>query len=94
MANTTVGAQIHQPLNANRGLAPQITFNLMIAQGGGSIIHTSSGWGILGGDKAAAYCAAKAAVRGFTETLSIELKGTHIGVSSGSTGSSAFHSPR
>ncbi|HET6266302.1 MAG TPA: SDR family NAD(P)-dependent oxidoreductase, partial [Acidobacteriota bacterium] len=31
----------------------------MIERGKGSIIHTSSGWGIQGGDKAAAYCAAK-----------------------------------
>ena len=31
----------------------------MIERGSGSIIHTSSGWGIQGGDKAAAYCAAK-----------------------------------
>lgn len=31
----------------------------MIEQGSGSIIHTSSGWGILGGNDAAAYCAAK-----------------------------------
>jgi NAD(P)-dependent dehydrogenase (short-subunit alcohol dehydrogenase family) len=31
----------------------------MIERGSGSIIHTSSGWGILGGEKAAAYCAAK-----------------------------------
>jgi len=31
----------------------------MIERGSGSIIHTSSGWGILGGDRAAAYCAAK-----------------------------------
>ena len=31
----------------------------MIRQGSGSIIHTSSGWGILGGNDAAAYCAAK-----------------------------------
>ena len=31
----------------------------MIKQGSGSIIHTSSGWGILGGNDAAAYCAAK-----------------------------------
>ena len=31
----------------------------MIEQGSGSIIHTSSGWGILGGNEAAAYCAAK-----------------------------------
>ncbi len=31
----------------------------MIEQGSGSIIHTSSGWGILGGNEAASYCAAK-----------------------------------
>lgn len=31
----------------------------MIERGCGSIIHNSSGWGILGGEKAAAYCAAK-----------------------------------
>lgn len=31
----------------------------MIERGAGSIIHNSSGWGILGGEKAAAYCAAK-----------------------------------
>jgi NAD(P)-dependent dehydrogenase (short-subunit alcohol dehydrogenase family) len=31
----------------------------MIDRGSGSIIHNSSGWGILGGEKAAAYCAAK-----------------------------------
>jgi NAD(P)-dependent dehydrogenase (short-subunit alcohol dehydrogenase family) len=31
----------------------------MIEQGGGSIIHCSSGWGLVGGAKAVAYCAAK-----------------------------------
>jgi NAD(P)-dependent dehydrogenase (short-subunit alcohol dehydrogenase family) len=31
----------------------------MIERGSGSIIHNSSGWGIQGGDRAAAYCAAK-----------------------------------
>jgi len=31
----------------------------MIERGSGNIIHTSSGWGILGGEEAAAYCAAK-----------------------------------
>ena len=31
----------------------------MIRQGRGSIIHNSSGWGIVGGDHAVAYCAAK-----------------------------------
>jgi len=31
----------------------------MIRRGRGSIIHNSSGWGIVGGDRAVAYCAAK-----------------------------------
>src|SRR5438132_11026311 len=31
----------------------------MIVQGGGVIINNSSGWGIVGGDKAVAYCASK-----------------------------------
>ena len=31
----------------------------MISQGRGIIIHNSSGWGIVGGDKAVAYCASK-----------------------------------
>ena len=31
----------------------------MIRQASGSIIHNSSGWGIVGGDRAVAYCAAK-----------------------------------
>jgi len=29
----------------------------MIAQGSGVIINNSSGWGIVGGDQAVAYCA-------------------------------------
>ena len=40
-------------------LMSKYTLPSMIAQGSGSIIHTSSGWGILGGNEAAAYCAAK-----------------------------------
>ena len=31
----------------------------MIAQGGGVIINNSSGWGLVGGDRAVAYCASK-----------------------------------
>jgi len=34
----------------------------MIAQGSGSIINNSSGWGMVGGDKAVAYCASKGGV--------------------------------
>ena len=44
----------------------------MIENGGGSIIHTSSGWGILGGDKAAAYCAAKGGLIIMAKAMAID----------------------
>jgi len=44
----------------------------MIENGGGSIIHTSSGWGILGGDKAAAYCAAKGGLIVMAKAMAID----------------------
>ena len=44
----------------------------MIAQGKGSIIHTSSGWGIQGGDKAAAYCAAKGGLIVMAKAMAID----------------------
>jgi len=44
----------------------------MIEQGRGSIIHTSSGWGILGGDKAAAYCAAKGGLIVMAKAMAID----------------------
>jgi len=44
----------------------------MIGQGSGSIIHTSSGWGILGGDKAAAYCAAKGGLIVMAKAMAID----------------------
>lgn len=44
----------------------------MIEHGGGSIIHTSSGWGILGGDKAAAYCAAKGGLIVMAKAMAID----------------------
>lgn len=44
----------------------------MIKQGSGSIIHTSSGWGILGGDKAAAYCAAKGGLIVMAKAMAID----------------------
>ena len=44
----------------------------MIESGGGSIIHTSSGWGILGGDKAAAYCAAKGGLIIMAKAMAID----------------------
>jgi len=44
----------------------------MIEQGSGSIIHCSSGWGILGGDKAAAYCAAKGGLVIMAKAMAID----------------------
>ncbi len=44
----------------------------MIERGGGSIIHTSSGWGFLGGDKAAAYCAAKGGLIVMAKAMAID----------------------
>jgi len=44
----------------------------MIQNGGGSIIHTSSGWGILGGDRAVAYCAAKGGLIVMAKAMAID----------------------
>jgi NAD(P)-dependent dehydrogenase (short-subunit alcohol dehydrogenase family) len=44
----------------------------MIERGSGSIIHTSSGWGILGGNEAAAYCAAKGGLVLMAKAMAID----------------------
>jgi NAD(P)-dependent dehydrogenase (short-subunit alcohol dehydrogenase family) len=44
----------------------------MIAQGSGNIINNSSGWGLVGGDKAAAYCASKGGVVNLTKAMAID----------------------
>ncbi len=44
----------------------------MIERGSGSIIHNSSGWGILGGDRAAAYCAAKGGLIIMAKAMAID----------------------
>lgn len=46
----------------------------------GHIVNISSLFGLVGIPTQSAYCAAKFAVRGFTESLRIELAGSHIGV--------------
>lgn len=45
---------------------------VMAAGGGGSIINTGSGWGLKGGDNAAAYCAAKGGVVNLTRAMAID----------------------
>jgi len=44
----------------------------MIRQGRGSIIHNSSGWGIVGGDHAVAYCAAKGGLILLAKAMAID----------------------
>jgi NAD(P)-dependent dehydrogenase (short-subunit alcohol dehydrogenase family) len=44
----------------------------MIAQGCGVIINNSSGWGIVGGDKAVAYCASKGGVVLLTKAMAVD----------------------
>jgi NAD(P)-dependent dehydrogenase (short-subunit alcohol dehydrogenase family) len=44
----------------------------MIERGSGSIINCSSGWGLVGGPKAAAYCAAKGGMVVMTKAMAID----------------------
>jgi NAD(P)-dependent dehydrogenase (short-subunit alcohol dehydrogenase family) len=45
---------------------------VLIAQGGGVIIHNASGWGLVGGDAAAAYCASKGGLVLLTKAMAID----------------------
>ncbi|MEU4526431.1 SDR family oxidoreductase [Amycolatopsis sp. NPDC024027] len=51
---------------------------VLVEQGEGAIVNTSSVYGLLGMPYQSAYCAAKFAVRGFTESLRQELRGTDV----------------
>ncbi len=44
----------------------------MISQGSGVIVNNSSGWGLVGGDKAVAYCASKGGVVLLTKAMAID----------------------
>lgn len=44
----------------------------MVQAGGGAIINTASGWGLVGGRKAAAYCASKGAVVLLTKAMALD----------------------
>lgn len=52
---------------------------LLQRQGSGSIVNTSSVFGLVGFPTQSAYCASKAAVKGYTEALRHELRGTDVG---------------
>ncbi|MEU9823252.1 SDR family NAD(P)-dependent oxidoreductase [Pseudonocardia alni] len=60
-------------VNGTRAFLP-----LLVAQGSGTIVNTSSVYGLAAVPFHSAYCAAKFAVRGFTESLRHELAGTGV----------------
>ena len=51
---------------------------ILLEQDSGAIVNTSSVFGLAGIPSQSAYCASKFAVRGFTESLRHELKGTGV----------------
>ncbi len=53
---------------------------LMAGQGGGSIISTASDWGLVGGARAAAYCASKGAVVLLTKAMAADHASQNIRV--------------
>jgi len=55
---------------------------VMAENGGGSIVNTGSGWGLKGGDKAAAYCAVKGGIVNLTRAMAIDHGPQNIRVNS------------
>ncbi|MFE3057023.1 SDR family NAD(P)-dependent oxidoreductase [Nocardia sp. NPDC059239] len=60
-------------VNGTRAFLP-----ILVEQGSGAIVNTSSVYGLVGMPYQSAYCAAKFAVRGFTDALRQELRGTGV----------------
>jgi NAD(P)-dependent dehydrogenase (short-subunit alcohol dehydrogenase family) len=63
----------HGVVNGTRAFLPVLT-----GQDDGAIVNTSSVFGLLGMPYQSAYCASKFAVRGFTDSLRQELRGTGV----------------
>lgn len=69
-------------LNINLWGAVRLTkafYPYFLEQNEGHIVNLSSVFGLVGVEEQTAYCTAKFALRGFTETLRMELRGTGIG---------------
>lgn len=64
---------------------------MMRTAGAGSIINTASGWGVVAGADAVAYCASKAAVVNMTRAMAIDHGGDNIRVNSVSPGDTDTH---
>jgi NAD(P)-dependent dehydrogenase (short-subunit alcohol dehydrogenase family) len=63
----------HGVVNGTRAFLP-----ILVEQDAGVVVNTSSVFGLVGMPNQSAYCAAKFAVRGFTESLRQELRGTGV----------------
>jgi NADP-dependent 3-hydroxy acid dehydrogenase YdfG len=63
----------HGVVNGTRAFLP-----ILLAQNDGAIVNTSSVFGLVGIPYQSAYCASKFAVRGFTDALRQELRGTGV----------------
>ena len=63
----------HGVVNGTRAFLP-----ILVAQDSGAIVNTSSVFGLVGMPNQSAYCAAKFAVRGFTDSLRQELRGSGV----------------
>ena len=78
MANTVVACTEEEwDLTVDTGLKgtylmSKFAIPVMIAQGGGAIVNNASGWGLVGGDQAAAYCAAKGGVVVLTKAMAVD----------------------
>ncbi|HWH93483.1 MAG TPA: SDR family oxidoreductase [Baekduia sp.] len=67
------GVNFHGVTNGVTAFLP-----ILLAQRAGVIVNTSSVFGLLGFPHQSAYCASKFAVRGYTEALRQELRGTGV----------------
>jgi NADP-dependent 3-hydroxy acid dehydrogenase YdfG len=63
----------HGVVNGTRAFLP-----ILVEQDEGAIVNTSSVYGLVGMPNQSAYCSAKFAVRGFTDSLRQELRGTGV----------------
>lgn len=70
-------------------LLSKFAIPVMRKTGGGSIINTGSGWGLKGGDKAAAYCAVKGGIVNLTRAMAIDHGKDNIRVNSINPGDTA-----
>lgn len=70
-------------------LLSKFVIPVMRKTGGGSIINTGSGWGLKGGDKAAAYCAVKGGIVNLTRAMAIDHGKDNIRVNSINPGDTA-----